>query len=41
MGINAARLTAKGFGDSKPVGANDSPEGKADNRRVEFVKITD
>lgn len=39
MGIDASRLTTKGFGDSKPVGPNDTPENKAINRRVEFVKI--
>ncbi|MFI5156314.1 MAG: OmpA family protein [Chitinophagales bacterium] len=39
MGVNAGRLTAKGFGDSKPVSDNNTPEGKANNRRVEFVKI--
>jgi OmpA-OmpF porin, OOP family len=39
MGIDAARLTAKGFGDSKPAGDNNSLEGKANNRRVEFVKM--
>jgi outer membrane protein OmpA-like peptidoglycan-associated protein len=38
MGIDAGRLTAKGFGDAKPLGTNDTPEGKANNRRVEFVK---
>jgi outer membrane protein OmpA-like peptidoglycan-associated protein len=39
MGIDAARLTAKGYGSSKPIDKNDSPEGKANNRRVEFVKM--
>ena len=38
MGISADRLTSKGFGESKPVNTNDTPEGKAANRRVEFVK---
>ena len=40
MGIKAERLTSKGFGESKPVNTNDTPEGKAENRRVEFVKTT-
>lgn len=39
MGVDASRLTAKGFGDSKPISDNTSPEGKANNRRVEFVKM--
>ena len=39
MGINGSRLTAKGFGETKPIDKNDSAEGKANNRRVEFVKI--
>lgn len=38
MGIDAARLTTKGFGDTKPVTSNDTPEGRANNRRVEFVR---
>lgn len=39
MGISATRLSAKGYGMSKPMGTNDTPEGKAQNRRVEFVKL--
>ncbi len=38
FGIDAARLTAQGFGASKPAGSNDSPEGRQQNRRVELVK---
>ena len=38
MGIDAARLTAKGYGESKPLNDNSTPENKANNRRVEFVK---
>lgn len=39
MGIDAGRLSTKGYGDIKPISDNVSMEGKANNRRVEFVKI--
>ncbi len=39
LGIAADRLTSKGWGESKPMTDNDTPEGKAQNRRVEFVKL--
>jgi flagellar motor protein MotB len=29
-------LVAKGYGDTKPVGPNDTDEGKFHNRRIEF-----
>jgi len=38
MGVDASRLTAKGYGESKPLNDNSTPENKANNRRVEFVK---
>jgi outer membrane protein OmpA-like peptidoglycan-associated protein len=38
LGIDAGRLTTKGYGSTKPVDSNDTPEGKANNRRVEFTK---
>jgi outer membrane protein OmpA-like peptidoglycan-associated protein len=37
--IDAARLSAKGLGATKPVGSNDTPEGRQNNRRVELVKV--
>jgi len=39
LGIDASRLKFKGLGESKPLDNNNTPEGKANNRRVEFVKI--
>lgn len=38
FGIAAARLTAAGFGDTKPVAPNTTEEGRTQNRRVELVK---
>ncbi len=39
QGIAGARLTAKGYGESKPIDTNDTPEGQANNRRVEFTVL--
>lgn len=39
LGIDAARMQTKGLGETVPVSDNKSPEGKANNRRVEFVKL--
>lgn len=36
--IDGARLDARGMGQTKPVGPNDSAEGRQQNRRVELVK---
>jgi OmpA-OmpF porin, OOP family len=38
-GITAARLESHGFGPSRPMTANDTPEGRQSNRRVELVRL--
>jgi OOP family OmpA-OmpF porin len=38
QGIAASRLTTRGFGSAKPLDSNETAEGRANNRRVEFVK---
>jgi outer membrane protein OmpA-like peptidoglycan-associated protein len=36
--IDAARLSTQGLGATKPIDSNDTPQGRAQNRRVELVK---
>lgn len=35
-GIPASRIVAVGYGSTRPVGSNDTPEGRNQNRRIEF-----
>ncbi len=36
-GVDKERLQSQGFGDSMPLASNDTKEGQAQNRRVEFI----
>jgi OOP family OmpA-OmpF porin len=38
-GITATRLTARGYGESRPVASNDTDAGRAENRRVELIVL--
>ena len=39
-GVDGARLTVQGFGESQPVDTNETPEGRQNNRRVELVRLS-
>lgn len=41
QGVSERRMVIKGYGGSKPLADNDTSEGKAQNRRVEFIILKD
>ena len=38
-GVETSRLDAVGFGEMRPIQTNDSDDGRAANRRVEFIIV--
>ncbi len=41
QGIEPYRMTARGYGETKPIESNKTPSGRAANRRVEFIRTDD
>ena len=39
LGVPEARMKAEGYGDQYPVASNDTPEGRAKNRRTD-IRVT-
>jgi len=37
QGVSEGSIASRGFGKSRPVATNDTPEGRQQNRRVELV----
>lgn len=40
QGVPAAMLSTKGYGESDPAASNDTPEGRFQNRRIEYKVVT-
>ena len=38
-GVDETRLTSRGYGESRPIADNETEEGRALNRRVEFIVL--
>jgi chemotaxis protein MotB len=39
QGVNQNLISAQGFGESNPVASNDTPDGRAQNRRIEVTLV--
>ena len=39
-GVEPERLSGEGLGETRPIASNETPEGKAANRRIEFTVTT-
>jgi chemotaxis protein MotB len=37
QGVKPSLVSARGFGEADPVASNDTPQGRAQNRRVELT----
>ena len=37
QGVTGANVTSKGYGAANPIASNDTPDGRAQNRRVEIT----
>lgn len=39
QGLSAERISAAGYADTQPVASNETPEGRAQNRRIEIILL--